>query len=122
MKRALWVGISIGMLLVAALRGERGSAAKPDGAFGRVRAVVRNPAGRPIAGALLLILQHTSREAIPEIVPVSDPRGQVGYPRLPVGDYTLRASAPGYAPSIRKVRLVAGQERRLTFVLKPAPR
>jgi len=82
--------------------------------FGVVKGVVHDPQHRPIAGAQVLLKSSTSdwkAEA------TTSDAGQFQIQTVPLGDYSLTVSAPGFADQIMTTRVIAGNAEDLHFQL-----
>lgn len=89
---------------------------------GRIDGLVRDPHRRPLADATLTLDSRTSTAPMRDIAPVTNAAGRFSWTDLPPGDYTLRATLPGYRSHAQKVSVRSGQTSRVEFVLEPASR
>src|SRR5665213_3717356 len=66
------------------------------GIFGQVRGVVHDPQHRPIAGASVVI--KAANSAFTKTA-VTAPDGSFSIPSVPLGDYIVTVSNPGFGPA-----------------------
>ena len=83
---------------------------------GDLAGTVRDNAGSVVSGAVVslesaAVLQHTT---------LTDGRGEFRFRGVAAGSYDLTISASGLNPARRPVRIVAGNNPRMTVVLQPA--
>jgi hypothetical protein len=79
-------------------------AAARAGIFGQLRGVVHDPQHRPIAGAHVEL--HAATSAFSRTTDTA-PDGSFTLPSLPLGDYTLTISNPGFAPQSQSLTLAS---------------
>jgi hypothetical protein len=109
------------LLFAAALGGSPAGASAPaaEAALGGVSGVVLDPAGRPLAGALLSLTGPVAVQA------TSDGQGAFTLTALPPGSYAISATKPGYADAAAStITLGAGVRATLSIALgalKPGP-
>src|ERR1035441_5190230 len=86
--------------------------------FGKVRGVVHDPQHRPIAGATVTLrapsstLSQTTR---------SDSEGEFHFADVPLGDYTVSITAPGFSAQEQSISVVAGKSPVLHLPPELAP-
>ena len=105
------------LLVGQATRTRSDSASRGEALSGtaRFRGTVRNAAGKPVAGARVIVL-GTARES------TSGSTGQVTLSALPEGSYTLETRALGYLPlrTVVDLESIAPAEAELTLATLPA--
>ncbi|HZL27892.1 MAG TPA: TonB-dependent receptor [Acidobacteriaceae bacterium] len=74
------------------------------GIFGQVRGVVHDPQHRPIAGASVLIKAANSAFTT---TAVTAPDGSFSIPSVPLGDYIVTVSNPGFGPAQETLTLAS---------------
>jgi hypothetical protein len=74
------------------------------GIFGQLHGVVHDPQHRPIAGAQVEL--HAAHSDFTRTV-ATTPDGSFAIPAIPLGDYTLTISQPGFAPSRQPLTLAS---------------
>jgi hypothetical protein len=79
---------------------------------GAIEGVVRDAGGAVLPGVVV-----TATGPIGTVTTVSDGEGRYRFPRLPSGQYTVRATLDGFAPSSTVVNLVVGSTTNATFEL-----
>ena len=105
----LWCpNVRLASVLVGAL-----SAANPADAqsTGAVTGVVADATGAPLVGATIALrgpVERTGR---------TDSAGRFDIPDLPYGDYTLTATAAGFAPAHRRIRVPSSETTDITLTL-----
>ena len=82
--------------------------------FGVVKGVVHDPQHRPIAGAQVLVKSSTSDW---KTQTTTNYAGQFQIQTVPLGDYSLTVSAPGFADETVTARVIAGNAEDLHFQL-----
>src|ERR1700679_3658257 len=71
-----------------------------------VAGTVKDPQGRPVAGASLTLVSRTGSAGS---AATSDSAGSYKFQGLPEGDYLVRAESPGFAPFLAEdIHLTAG--------------
>ena len=85
--------------------------------FGKVRGVVHDPQHRPIAGATVTLRAHSSTWSQST---QSDSDGEFHIAGVPVGDYTLSVTAPGFNAREQSISVVLGKSPVLHFPLEIA--
>lgn len=73
-------------------------------AFGSVTGSVRDAAGKPVAGAKV-VLESPARS---RLVRRTDARGRFDFPTVAIGQYRLNVTDPGFTPSSQTVTVEAG--------------
>ena len=73
--------------------------------FGTVKGIVHDPQHRPVAGVRLALRASDSQFTVTS---ASNQDGEFSFSAVPIGDYVLTASAPGFAELQRKVRVSSG--------------
>lgn len=86
--------------------------------FGNVRGIVHDPAHRPIAGATVTLRGQSSlwSKSVQ-----SDSEGEFKIENVPVGEYTVQVSAPGFAGRTQSISVSTGESPVLHFPLQIAP-
>ncbi len=84
--------------------------------FGEVRGIVHDPHHRPIAGATITV--HAVRSAFVKTAHTNQD-GSFSLPLLPLGDYTVSVSEPGYPVVEQVLTLASGTSPLLHFELTP---
>jgi len=75
-------------------------------ALGSVRGIVHDPQHRPVEAAkITLNAAHSQWSA----KAASDGNGEFTFSRVPVGDYTLTAEKPGFAPALQAFSVASGE-------------
>lgn len=85
---------------------------------GRITGQVRDEQGRPLANVGIVIVATTAKGSYPEILPLSNERGEFNLADLPPGRYRLRATLDGYQAQTRSVEVRANRASRVLFALK----
>src|SRR5208337_3233745 len=85
--------------------------------FGKVRGVVHDPQHRPIAGATVSLRAQSSPWSRST---QSDSDGQFHFADVPVGDYVVNVTAPGFTGQGQSVAVVEGKSPVLHFPLEIA--
>ncbi len=85
--------------------------------FGKVRGVVHDPQHRPIAGATVTVRARSSSWS--QSTP-SDSDGEFHFTGVPVGDYLVSVTAPGFGAQEQSISVVAGKSPVLHFPLEIA--
>lgn len=82
--------------------------------FGTVRGLIHDPQHRPVSGA-----QVTLRSAAADFSKsvISDDAGEFQFQSLPLGDYYVTVTVPGFALQQQKLALTSGGDARLHFSL-----
>jgi outer membrane receptor protein involved in Fe transport len=93
------------------------SSAAPAQDFGKVRGVVHDPQHRPIAGAKVILRAHSSPWSAST---QSDSQGEFQFATVPVGDYTVNISAPGFNTQEQSIAVAVGKSPVLHFPLEIA--
>jgi hypothetical protein len=110
-------GAIFGLLLASACRVFSGLGRAATGK-GRIEGTVRDEQRRPLAEVVIVITATTASEPYPEIAPVTNAKGEFGFPELPTGQYTLRAAREGFKEQTQVVTVKEGQTARVEFVLR----
>ena len=82
--------------------------------FGVIKGVVHDPQHRPIAGAQVLVKSASSEW---KAEATTNDAGQFQVQTVPIGDYSLTASAAGFADQTMTARVIAGNAEDLHFQL-----
>ena len=82
--------------------------------FGQVHGIVHDPQHRPIAGATIAL--HAANSAF-SVTVVSAPDGSFSIPNLPLGDYSIVVSQPGFANVEQQLTLASDTSPILHFEL-----
>src|SRR5271157_3709024 len=85
--------------------------------FGKVRGVVHDPQHRPIAGATVSLRAQSSPWSRST---QSDSDGQFHFADVPVGDYVVNVTAPGFTAQEQSISVVEGKSPVLHFPLEIA--
>ena len=85
--------------------------------FGKVRGVVHDPQHRPIAGATVTLRAQSSTWSAST---QSDSEGEFQFAGVPVGDYTVNITAPGFSAQEQSISVVVGKSPVLHFPLEIA--
>ncbi len=121
--RRAWITFAGVLLLVASAIGfytsaqlfAQAAAPPPPPAFGQfidITGVVTDPQGDVISGATVSVLEtgnHTTTNA----------DGRYVFCRIPLGSYTVEASAPGYTTVAKPIVVETGFPREIDFALEP---
>jgi len=85
--------------------------------FSSVRGIVHDPQHRPVPGAQLQLKSRTS-----DFVQTTQTNqdGEFTFTSIPIGDYDVTVSAPGFAPSVQQITVVADSSPVLHFMLNLA--
>jgi outer membrane cobalamin receptor len=86
--------------------------------FGNVRGIIHDPQHRPVAGADVKLKSATSDWSN---TAQTDQDGQFTFTAVPLGDYIVTVSLPGFVSSSSPVTVVADSSPVLHFQLKIAP-
>ena len=86
--------------------------------FGKVRGVVHDPQHRPIAGATVILRARSSPWSASTR---SDSESEFQFATVPVGDYTVNVTAPGFNAQEQSISVVVGKSPVLHFPLEIAP-
>src|SRR4051794_2795423 len=84
------------------------------GVFGTVRAIVHDPHHRPVANAEAVLESRTSAFSVKA---VTDSSGVVQFLSVPIGEYRLRISAPGFAISETTLTAISDRVQELHIPL-----
>lgn len=99
-----------------------GAAAAEETGKGQLRGQVRGLEGKPVAGARVWLVGRTAAGPTLRNL-LTDREGRYELGSLPPGLYAIRVSMEAYEPKVEQaLRLASGQERRVDFLLKPAPK
>jgi hypothetical protein len=82
--------------------------------FGGVQGIVHDPQHRPIAGAIVVLMPLHSAN-LQTARTVAD--GSFSFPAVPLGDYSLSATHPGFATVQQSVTVASGATPELHFLL-----
>ena len=85
--------------------------------FGKVRGVIHDPQHRPIAGATVILRAKFSPWSAST---QSDSEGEFHFADVPVGDYTVSVTAPGFSAQEQPISVVMGKSPVLHFPLEIA--
>lgn len=85
--------------------------------FGGVRGVVHDPQHRPIPGAAVQIKSASSDYSLST---TTDENGEFSFPAVPLGDYTVTASATGFSATQEPLSLASDTSPVLHFMLAVA--
>ncbi|MGH9935885.1 MAG: carboxypeptidase-like regulatory domain-containing protein [Blastocatellia bacterium] len=110
-------GAIFGLLIVAACRLFSGSGKAATGR-GRIEGTVLDEQRKPLAEVVIVITATTASESYPEIAPVTNEKGEFGFPELPLGQYTLRAAREGFREQTKTVIVEDRKIARVEFVLR----
>src|SRR5262249_658795 len=83
--------------------------------FGSVRGIVHDPQHRPVQGAMVM-LKATSSEW--STTTNTDANGEFPFTSVPLGDYSISVSTPGFAQEVHKVVVNSGSVPVVHFQLK----
>jgi Carboxypeptidase regulatory-like domain len=81
--------------------------------FSSVRGIAHDPQHRPVAGANLQLKSRTSAFSL---TAQSDPDGQFTFSGVPIGDYDVTVTAPGFEASAPETAVVADSSPVLLFM------
>jgi hypothetical protein len=104
--------ILFGVLMTLALLVAAAPGLQAQETTGAIEGVVRD-----IGGAVLPGVTVTATGPIGTVTTVSDGEGRYRFPRLPSGQYTVRAALDGFAPANTVVNLVVGSTTNASFEL-----
>jgi len=110
-------GAIFGLLIVAACRFFSDSSQAAPGR-GRIEGTVVDEQRKPLAEVVVVITATTASESYPEIAPVTNAKGEFGFPELPTGQYTLRAAREGFREQTKTVVVEDRKIARVEFVLR----
>jgi Carboxypeptidase regulatory-like domain/TonB dependent receptor/TonB-dependent Receptor Plug Domain len=82
--------------------------------FSSVRGIVHDPQHRPVATANLRLKSRTSDFSL---TTQSDQDGQFTFSAVPIGDYDVTVTAPGFEASVQEITVVADSSPVLHFML-----
>jgi Carboxypeptidase regulatory-like domain/TonB-dependent Receptor Plug Domain len=82
--------------------------------FSSVRGIVHDPQHRPVVGANLRLKSRTSDFSLST---QSDQDGQFTFSAVPIGDYNVTVTAPGFEASVQEMTVVADSSPVLHFML-----
>lgn len=85
--------------------------------FGNVRGIVHDPQHRPVSGALVTLQAKTSSWSQ---ATHSDSNGEFTFTAVPVGDYAVTVSAPGFGTSAQDLTVISDSSPVLHFPLEVA--
>jgi outer membrane cobalamin receptor len=85
--------------------------------FGSVRGIVHDPRHRPIPGAAVQLRAATSYWSQ---AAQTNPDGEFTFPAVPIGDYVVTVTVPGFEKSEQNVTVVADSSPVLHFMLRIA--
>jgi outer membrane receptor protein involved in Fe transport len=85
--------------------------------FGKVRGIVHDPQHRPIENATVILHAQFSRWSA---TTQSDPEGEFHFADVPVGNYTVNVTAPGFNAQEQSISVVEGKSPVLHFPLEIA--
>jgi hypothetical protein len=86
--------------------------------FGSVRGVVHDPQHRPVDGAMVVLKSRSSDWGKSAN---TDASGEFGFNGVPIGDYSITVSSPGFGQTLQNVVVISGTEPVLHFQLQVAP-
>lgn len=86
-------------------------------ANGAINGMVTDTQNKPLENVVIVIANTTARGPIKEIAPLTNAKGEFSLSGLPPGEYTLRASAPGYAPKNMKVNVEGTKTSSVDFMM-----
>jgi hypothetical protein len=110
-------GAVFGLLLVTACRLFSGSSNAATGK-GRIEGTALDEQRRPLAEVVIVITATTASEPYPEIAPITNEKGEFGFPELSPGRYTLRAARQGFKEQTQVVTVQERKIARVEFVLR----
>lgn len=84
---------------------------------GAINGLVKDMKNKPLANVVIVITNTTARGPIKEIAPVTNAKGEFSLSDLPVGEYTLRASSPGYSSQDMKVNVEGTKTSSVDFIM-----
>ena len=87
-------------------------------AKGRIEGSAVDEERRPVTQVVIVIATTTATGEINEMAPVTNEQGEFGFPDLPPGQYTLRATRDGYKPQTLTVTVTDGKTIRADFVMR----
>src|SRR5258708_30211041 len=80
--------------------------------FGWVRGIVHDPQHRPIQGAMVT-LRSKSSESTKSVN--TDANGEFSFNAVPLGDYTVSVSSPGFSEAAQAVLVNSGTDPVISF-------
>lgn len=85
--------------------------------FGTVRGLIHDPQHRPVAGAQITLRANNSQWSKTS---ASDNAGEFRFEAVPLGDYSIVVSVPGFTAGQQKVTITSGRDVNLHFALAVA--
>ncbi len=85
--------------------------------FSSITGLIHDPQHRPVQGATVTVAAENSNWSQ---TAASDNSGQFRFDNLPLGSYSVKVEAPGFALQVQKLTLASGSEARLHFPLTVA--
>lgn len=85
--------------------------------FGSIRGIVHDPQHRPISGAAVTVKAALSEWIISQI---TDASGQFEFNAVPVGEYSVVVTGPGFANVLQEISVSSGSQAVLHIALRVA--
>src|SRR6202162_4104794 len=82
--------------------------------FGAVRGIIHDPQHRPIQGAMVMLKSKSSEWAK---TASTDANGEFAFNAVPLGDYSISVTSPGFAQAVQNLVINSGTEPVVHFQL-----